>query len=350
MRIVLALLALALFAACAKRQGPAPEHYTVLRTYGWESTVSAPQAEWNPASYMVLARAAGGFALLDEGGGKQIYYGSSEGRVMSDAVWLSPAQFVFGPERNVIRTADGTVVPSSEGLMLVKVHAGRQPEITTLSQAGWRPRPWGETVICQVADTIQQVDTSGRMQEFGRGFNPEPQPKGQGICWMDKPVLEPDYWTATPGLGQLVIRWRPGQITTIPAAVEARWTVDGGVVATVLRAAPPTTGPWWSAGTELVFCSGPGAKPVVIASEVHAPAPHPQVGLVAATANDGRLVLIDLGGRPQAVLADQGERPRWSADGVRLLAEEPLIAEAGKQKDAMIYLRVYVLSTTAVAK
>ena len=36
-------------------------------------------------------------------------------------------------------------------------------------------------------------------------------------------------------MGDLVIRWRPGVIDTIPRAIQARWTPEGGVVATVLR-------------------------------------------------------------------------------------------------------------------
>jgi hypothetical protein len=279
---------------------------------------------------------------------------------MSNGAWLNSRQFVFGPERNALRTADGSVVPASEGLEVVTLRDGAQPANKVLAKAGWRPRPWGDRVVCQVGDVIELVDSTGRMSEFGKGFNAEPQPGGPGMCWLDKPVLEPDYWTAKPGLGQLVIRWRPGAVSTVPGVVEARWTAAGGVVATVLRAAPPASGPWWAAGTDLVHLSGPGAKPVVIASEVHAPAPHPQVDLVAATANDGRLVLIDLGKRPQAVLADVGERPRWSADGVRLLVEEPLLAPAAgpgakpadgaKPAAGGTYLRVYVLSTTAVKR
>jgi len=350
MRHILSALALVTLSACAARHGPPPDRYTILRSYGWESTVPEPQAEWNPASYAVLARAAAGFALLEEGGGKQVYYASLEGRTMSNASWLNANQFIFGPELNAIRTPDGAVVPSTAGLEVVTLRGGQQPEPKHLAKVGWRPRPWGTQVICQVADTVQLVDNSGNMSEFTKGFNAEPQPSGEGICWMEKPLLEPDYWTAKPGLGQLVIRWKPGVYTSVPAVVEARWTAAGGVVATVLHAAPPATGPWWKAGTELVHISGPGAKPVVIAVEAHAPAPHPQVDVVAATANDGRLLLIDLAGRPQAVLAEMGERPRWSADGARLLTEEPLIAEGDKkkQKEDLKFLRVYLLTTTAL--
>jgi len=335
-------------AGCGDRQGPPPEQYKTIRTYGWETTVADPQAEWNPSSYAVLARAAAGFALLEEGGGKQIYYASKEGRTMRDAQWVSPTQFVFGPEKNVVKTNDGAIVPVADGLELVTLAEGSQPKNKTIINAGWRPRPWGKTIICQVSDYIQQVDTTGRMSEWGRGFNAEPQANGPGICWLEKPILEPDYWTVKPGLGQLVIRWNFGQITMVPAGVEARWTANGGVVVTTLRSTPPATGPWWSAGTDLVYYASHAAQPVVIAADAHDPAPHPQLGVVAAAANDGRLLLLDLSGRPQATLAEVGARPRWSADGARLLVEEPLIADAGATKNDAKYVRVYILSTTTI--
>lgn len=60
MRVALMLLIVLTVVACGGRPGPPPEQYRVLRTYGWESTVSAPQAEWNLASYMVLVRATAG--------------------------------------------------------------------------------------------------------------------------------------------------------------------------------------------------------------------------------------------------------------------------------------------------
>lgn len=359
MRIALVAVLALVLAACG-RQTPAPDRYTVLRTYGWETTVPDPQAEWNPTSYQVLSRAAGGFVLLDEGSGQQQYFSSLEKRQMHDPAWLTGNQFVFGPESNVLRAEGGEVVPHPDGLHVVRLHNNRPISTRTLAAAGYRPRRWKDQVVAQVEERIQLIDDKGKAREFTTGFRPIPQPDGDGICYLETPVFEPDLWTARPRLASLIVRWRPGTVTVVPRGVDATWTADGGVVVTVLAAEPPASGPWWSPGTELVHIPGPKAEPRTIATDLHAATAHPIDLTVAAVAADGRLVLVDLAGRPSRVLADQGERPRWSADGARLLVEEPLLAPAvdGNARTARRaasaaqgrFLRVYVLSTTADAR
>ncbi len=309
-------------------------------------------AEWNPTDYQVLVRAAGGFALLDEGHGQQGYYNSLEKRSMHHAAWINGNEFVFGPAENVVTTADGSIVPHTDGLTVVAIKAGQPVATRQLARVGWRPRPWQDRVVAQVEDRIVVVDSGATMKDFVPGFLPEPQRHGPGICFQQTPVFDQDHWTAKERLGALVVRWQPARISGIPAAIQPAWTAAGGVVAIQLASEPPAVGPWWSVATTLVHLAGPGAAPVVVASDVHDPAPHPSLPLVAATDRDGRLVLIDLRGRPQAVLAEIGQRPRWSADGLRLLAEEPLqvapkpgqTAEQAKANaDQGRYVHVYVL-------
>lgn len=355
MRIaVVAILALVL-TACG-RQTPDPDRYTVLRTYGWESTVPDPQAEWNPTSYQVLARAAGGFVLLDEGGGQQQYFSSLEHRSMNHPVWLNGNQFAFGPPRNVLRSESGTVVPHPDGLQIVRLANNRPISTKVLAAAGYRPRRWKDQIVAQVEDRLQVVDSSGAASDFTNGFSAVPQADGPGICYLETPVFDDDLWTARPRLSSMIIRWKPGKITVVPRGVDATWTVDGGVVVTVLAAEPPAKGPWWSVGTELLYFAEAKAKPVSVGRDLHAADAHPTSNTLAAVSADGRLMLVDLAGRPTRLFADQGERPRWSPDGARLLVEEPLLAPAavGGTKDARAeaaaaqgrFLRVYVLSTT----
>ncbi len=355
MRIaVAAILALALV-ACG-RQTPDPDGYTVLRTYGWESTVPDPQAEWNPTSYQVLSRAAGGFVLLDEGTGRQQYFSSLEHRQMHHPAWLTGNQFVYGPVSNVIRADAGAVVPHPEGLQVVRLANNRPISTKVLAAAGYRPRRWKDQVVAQVEDRLQVVNDAGQASDFTQGFSAVPQIDGEGICYLETPVFDADLWTAKPRLSSLIIRWKPGKVTIVPRGVDATWTAEGGVVVTVLAGELPASGAWWSVGTELVYYPGPKASARTVGKDLHAAAAHPTNLTLAAVSTDGRLMLVDLAGRPARVLADQGERPRWSADGARLLVEEALLAPAAdggtrtaraEQSSAQgRYLRVHVLSTT----
>ncbi|MBA3684716.1 MAG: hypothetical protein H0W72_05680 [Planctomycetes bacterium] len=353
LRIAPVVFVLLLFVTgCAPRDTPAPSQVIVLRHYGWETTVPDPEAEWNPTSYQVLVRAAGGFALLEEGQGHQGYFNSLEKRSMHDASWVNGYEFVFGPADNVVRIPDGSIVPNTDGLTVVAMRAAQPTETRLLSRSGWRPRLWRDRIVAQIEDRIVLIDSAGTMNDFVPGFLPEPQRHGPGICFQQTPVLEEDHWTAKPRLGALVVRWQPARISGIPAAIQPAWTADGGVVAVQLGSEPAADAPWWRVPTKLVHLAGPNAAPVVVASDMHDPAPHPTLPMVAATDRDGRLVLIDLRGRPQAVLAEIGERPRWSGDGQRLLVEEPLQvapkpdqtpAHAQALADQGRYVHVYVL-------
>ncbi len=338
--------------SCGPRETPAPAQVTVLRHYGWETTVPDPEAEWNPTNYEVLVRAVGGFALLDEGHGHQGYFNSLEKRAMHHAAWINGTQFVFGPAENVIRTADGSIVPHTDGLTVVTLRAGQPIATRQLCRIGWRPRAWQDRVIAQIEDRIEVVDSEGRMNEIVPGFYPEPQRRGRGLCYQETPVFDQDHWTAKPRLGSLIVRWKPGRISELPGGVQPAWTADGGVVAVQLEREPPLGRLGGSVPSKLVHLTGPNAEPKVVATNVHDPAPHPTLPLVAVTDADGRLILLDLRGRPQAVIAQTGERARWSADGQRLLAEEPLQVNpkpgekpelARALADQGRYLHVYVL-------
>lgn len=316
-----------------------PDDFKELRTYGWETTVSDPQAQWNPETYQVLARAAGGFVILDEGRGKQAYFASNEKRGAHFPVWISRLQFAFGPGENLIRTGDGALVPNAEGLTVVTIGDKLAMTTKTITKAGFRPRVWGEQLVAEHQDRILLVDAHGTISEYDRGFFPEPQRHGPGICWQETPVIEPDHWTGQDTRrGRLFIRWNEKTpLTELPNAIEARWTAAGGVVATVLRAEPPERQPWWQAGTDVVHVAGPAAAPVVVAAGARGAAPHPTAPVIAVVGADGALLLYSLDRKWWHQVAEQGDHPQWSHDGERLLVEEPV---AGKPQ--LRYLKVYI--------
>jgi hypothetical protein len=334
--VILILLAAGLV-SCAPRVTPAPCDVKILRTLGWEVAVNDPQAEWNPATYQVLARVKAGFTILREGGPPNNYF-SEEKREMYNAIWINERQFAFGPENNVVSVDGGRIVPPADGLTVVTVNPDRSIDKKQLSKAGCRPRVWNHEIVAQVEDKIVRFDDLGRAQEFDVGFHAEPQRRGPGICWQETPVFETDHWTAKPILGRLYIRWKAKSLSQIPNAVAARWTAQGGVVAIVLDQEPKQGEVWWRIGNKVVHIAGPKAQPHTIAENLHELAPHPTLPLMAATDRDGKLMLIDLAGRPSAELAPVGERPRWSGDGERLLAEEPPHGNAGGK-----HIKVYVL-------
>jgi hypothetical protein len=339
----LAAAVLALAACHDPRPTAGANDLQVLRTYGWETTVPDPEAQWNPETYQVLARSAGGFVLLEEGRDKQQYFAAKDKRETFHPAWISRLQFAFGPGRSMIETTDGRLVPNSEGLTVVSLaetRSGREYAMSSqnLTNSGTRPRVWGANLVAQFEDRIQEVDPHGRITEFGPGFFAEPQRDGRGICWQERPVFETDHWSGGEGhLGRLFIRWKPGTTTELANAVEARWTPDGGIVATVLRHEPPAAKPWWEAGTDVYYLAGPKAAPVLVAADARSPAPHPTQPLIAAVGANGSLIVCGLEGQERRVLAEQGDHPQWSHDGLRLVAEEPVPG-----KDQIRYLKVYI--------
>ena len=331
-RLVLfvAPIAICTLSACAPRVAPVdPKGVSVIRTYSFDTTVADPQPTWNPNSYLIVARSSDGFGLLQEGSGRQEYFTSSEKRETHTPQWLNANQFVYGPKTNVIPLADGRVVGSSDGLTVVDVtDDGVRTKVsrTMLTSHGYRPRVGsGNVVFFQDEDAMRVVDKYGKVLDAGSGFFPEPQPKGEGICWQDQPVIEQDYWSPQPGRGNLIIRWRPGVVTTIPGGIQARWTNDGSVVCTQLQADPDPHRPWWTAGTDVVFVPGPNQVPYVIAKNARDPDPHPSEPLVAVTDGDGGTRIVSR--RPAPLppanrITTVGEHPRFSYDGLRLLTEE----------------------------
>jgi hypothetical protein len=339
-----ALIVLVLFTSC----GQPPRKFTaddfqILRTYGWDTTVPDPQAKWNPDSYQVLARSTGGFVLLDEGSGKQQYFASKTKHETAFPEWISQRQFVFGPKDNVITTIDGRVVPTSEGLSVVtllQTNTGKDVPIApkNLTTYGYRPKVWGKNIVAASEERIYVVDPYGTIAEFGPGFMPVPQRGGEGIAWQDRPVFETDHWTgSTTRRGNLLIRWRKGVTTTVPNAVEARWTADGGILFTVLRNEPVPGQPWWSGGSDIYYIANAKAAPVLVAADARAPAPHPKATVCAAIGKSGSVVLCGYDGSFRHQLAPVGEAPAWSHDGRRLMVEEPVEAKPDTR-----YLHIYV--------
>ena len=347
-----ALIVLGLLCGC--RQPPrvlTADDFQLLRTYGWPTTVAEPQATWNPDTYQVLARSTGGFVLLEEGSGKQQYFASRGKHETAFPAWVSARQFVFGPKDNVITTVDGRVVPTTEGLSVVTLlesYSGKDVPLPpkNLTTYGYRPKVWGRNIVAASEDRIYVVDPFGTIAEFGPGFMPEPQRKGDGIAWQDRPVLETDHWVGNATRrGTLIIRWRPGVTITMPNAVEARWTPTGGLLCTVMRAEPVPGQPWWSGGTDIYYFAHAKALPVLVAVDARAGAPHPTEPVCAAIGKSGALIICGYDGSFRHQVAPLGEAPGWSHDGRRLMVEEP-----NEDKAETRYLKVYVFKTVAPEK
>ncbi len=345
-----ALIVMGLLSGCgAPPRQITAEDFQILRSYGWDTTVPNPQATWNPESYQILARSGGGFVLLDEGSGQQQYFATKTKHETANPVWVSQRQFVFGPKDNVITTTDGRVVPTSEGLSVVTLLesiTGKEIPLApkSLTTYGYRPKVWGRNLVAASEDRIYVVDPYGTIVEFGPGFMPEPQRKGEGIAWLDRPVFETDHWIGSgTRRGNLLIRWRTGVTTTVPNGVEPRWTANGGLLTTVMRAEPVAGQPWWSGGTDIYYYANAKAAPVLVAADARAPAPHPKVDICAAVGRSGALILCAYNGSFRHQLAPMGEAPEWSHDGRRLVTEEPLEAHPENR-----YLQVYVFKAVTL--
>lgn len=325
---------------CAEPRITSVHDLTELRDYTFQSTVAEPQAQWNPDNYQIIARSIKGFALYEEGAVNP-FLSSQEKRESCFPCWINHKQFVFGPQTLMLRTAAG-IVPNSQGLTVVTIGG----DTRTISNRGFRPRIWNEVIVAQDQDHIIAFDKDGVVSEFAPGFFAEPQRVGPGICFLDRPVTETDHWSGYPQRrGKLIIRWDRKTVTEVPNAIEPRWTADGGVVATVLRDEPPANGPWWQGGTDLIYIANDEARPTIIATNVRSAAPHPKEPLVAAVDNrTGALVFCNLLKPELRRYADHGDHPQWSYDGVRLVAEEPVVGKADQKT-----LHVYVFKLTKPA-
>ncbi len=298
-----------------------PSALTLIRSYGWSTSVADPQASWAPGDNRVLARASSGCEVFvgNDGDSPSELYHSVERRPSWDPAWVNANQVVFGPRDNVQRLDDGRVVPTVDGLTLLSL--GADPKPMPLTKLGFRPRVADNGMYVQSEDRILAIDIAGTVTEFGRGFFAEPQRGGPGIAWQETPVTETDWWTGRAIRSDLDVRWRPGSVDLIHAAVEPRWCADGGILATVLRADPPANGPWWKAGTDVVYLAGPGKAPRVVAHDARDASPHPTRALVAVASATGRVLLIARDGS-KSVDFCAGCHPRWNFDGTRLLVQD----------------------------
>jgi hypothetical protein len=289
-----------------------------IRTYSWAASVVDPAPDWNPGSYLILARSSGGFSLLEEGGRGERRFSAENRRECYLPRWLNADQFVFGPAYNARRAPDGTVSTPSDGLTVVTFDDGK-PTRATLADRGFRPKPAGGGFIAaQEANHILFVDSRGKIDEFGDGFDAEPQPNGPGLCWRDTPAFEPDWWTGREA-GVMHVRWQRNVVDNIPHAVQAAWTRDGQVLCTLRPTTAQVGHPWWSAGTDVVLVPGPGKPPVLARHDAFDPAPHPLADLMAWSGHDGGVWIgtIRADGWSERI-AVSGSQPRWSHDGLRL--------------------------------
>lgn len=337
-RLVL-ILAVLLLVGCAERQTLEPR-LAVIRTFGWPATVVDPAPDWNPARHELVARSLGGFSLLVEGAQGERRFAAENRRESHLPRWLNAEQFVFGPGHGAKRSPDGTVIVPSDGLTVVTL-AGDRPQRRALCNRGFRPQPaGGGLVAAQEANRVLLIDDQGTVRDFGEGFDVVAQRDGPGLCWRDVPAFDPDWWTGKPWPGTLYVRWKPGAVDAVPAAVQAAWTRHGEVVCTVVAGPAPAGQPWWAAGTRLIHLAGPGAAPVELRAGARDPVPHPTADLLAWVGEDGGVWMGTL--RPDGWserVTDAGEAPRWSHDGLRLCWLAP--PEPGSQLPA---IRVGVLA------
>lgn len=334
----LAPLALVLMLVGCNDRAPIETELQTIRSYGWEASAVDPEPDWNPESYQLVARSTGGFALLEEGGKGEQVFASEERRESHYPRWINRSQFVFGPSVNAVRQPDGRVLHPSDGLTVVTINEGR-PTRRILCDRGFMPMPAGNLIWAQALERIISIDTRGNVSELEDGFEPVPQPGGPGLCWRDIPTFTPDYWTGRESQGILHIRWKPGTVDDIQRATQAVWTRDGGVLATVIDTPAATGKPWWSGSTRIVGIDGPGLPQRDVRTGAHDPSPHPKADLLAWTKDDGSLWIGTL--RPdgwQLRITENGYRPRWSNDGLRLCWLEP---QTGKQNPM---IRVAVLA------
>jgi hypothetical protein len=312
------LAAFVLLAGCGERVVLESE-LKAIRSYSWPATVVDPAPDWNPASYVLVARSEGGFSLLEEGGLGERRFASENRRESNLPRWINAEQFVFGPAYNARRAPDGTVSTPSDGLTVVTLTDG-SPQRVPLSDRGFRPQPsGGGRIVAQEANRILFIDSHGHIEEFGEGFDTEAQRDGPGLCWRDTPAFEPDWWTGRRGHGVMHVRWRPGKVDDVPGGMQAAWTRHGEVLCTVQDAPPADGQPWWSGGTSLLLMPGPGLAPVPGRTGARDPAPHPLADLMAWTGADGGIWMGTI--RPDGWserIAVSGSQPRWSYDGLRL--------------------------------
>lgn len=337
------LLAVLTITGCNDSREPLEVSLKAIRTYGWPATVIDPAPDWKPGSYALVARSMDGFSILEEGGPGERRFSADDRRESSNPRWLNREQFVFGPGWNARRAPDGSVTTPSDGLTIVTMKDGRPLSKVQLCDRGSMPKPAGDAhIVAQDGNHIISIDSRGRITEFGEGFDAEPQPDGPGLCWRDSPAFTPDWWTGRTGPGVMHVRWSRGHTDDVAHAVQAAWTRQGGVLATVLNAPAPAGQPWWAGGTSIVHLAGPGAPPTLVRAGARDPAAHPAAELCAWTGEDGGVWIGTLRAGPAGWserVAVAGSRPRWSHDGMRLTwLETPA---AGAQLPA---IRVVVLT------
>ncbi|MEK7412161.1 MAG: hypothetical protein AAB263_02455 [Planctomycetota bacterium] len=309
---------------CSSQRPVSEAELHVIRTYGWASSVLDPAPEWNPKNFQLVARTLTGFSLLEEGGRGERTYASEGRHAICFPRWINEYEFVFGPATNATRSTDGHVIHPSDGLTVVDLSSNK-PIRRRLSDRGFQPKPTGLGEVCaQDEQHIIMIDDRGRSRMFSAGFDPEPQFGGAGLCWRDTPAFSPDWWTGKTGIGMLNVRWSPGHVDQVAGGIQAAWTWRGELLVTAVKDTFPAGKPWWSAGTTLLLLTGPGSEPKLLRTNVRDPAPHPQADLLAWVDDLGALWIGTQ--RPDGWserISTNGERPRWSHDGLRLCWLEP---------------------------
>jgi hypothetical protein len=121
--------------------------------------------------------------------------------------------------------------------------------------------------------------------------------------------------------------------------VQPRWSSNGGLAATILRADPVPGISWWKAGTDVVYISGPGKPPVVICADARDPAPDPVQPLSAVATTAGTVLVLSENGKERFEVGP-GCNPQWSSDGTRLAVEDA----PTEQPKSTNHITVFVLA------
>jgi hypothetical protein len=336
--VVLVLLAAVLLTACgsSSRATVNGDDLLQLRRYRLRLADPDPQASWSPSGSWILARWGRGLTLLREGARQQFRLDNA--RRPGHPVWMSDNLIAVGDEEWFTKTDEGRIIMPSQSIRLfdVKPGTGITNPRDLADASGWRPRPWQGKIVVQSANTIRVYDELGNGQPYDEAFFPAPQRNGAGMIVQSLPVIAEDHWTGHAGLGELVIRWPDAPTQLVPACVEARWTPQGGVIATRLLETPPAEQPWWQADCELVHIPEPGAEPVVILPKGYWGDAHPTLPIIAGADSGNNVVLVHAdGGGVIREVAQDAARPQWSSDGDKLCFEVPSETKSDS-KDLMI--------------
>ena len=335
---LLATWFVAFFVACTER--PQPLTMTdlfIVRSYGWNVNFDQPQADWHPRDNVVLAVGYQSLHLYREGAGNERRFQTGDHSQPFQPYWWGDSKVVYGPPPDITQSDDGTLILPSAGLSVCYYRNGSLSLPESIYTKGYQPFGNGDELYFVHGNEMYNYINKNGDEPYGEAFHPMAQPGGPGLLWFDRPLSGIDYWTGRQTPAQCIVRWGPKQTSILQQVEHAMWTDSGGLIYIVSTRSDRSI-PWREGSTELRWLSSFDAQPQTIAKDVIDVDVHPSGQFAAITKGDGRLQLVamDGSGREEAV-AESGWRPRWNADGSRLLIEKPLLIRPEHRR-----LQVYV--------